>query len=283
MKAIKLLFSFILLLGGLIVTLYLINGHSTDSLPPISDNTYQKFSNQIKNEWAQRNDWDDSLYFKHRDLVHQLSKKFETRSLSELVTNTAIEIVYDKIFGEWEKTTCQKPVVDNYVRAIGIIEKEDSNAKTNPNVIKIKDVNKSYKSAYSFAHQSVGISPNFDGQTWKSFSNYNDSITKKRTAILNDANYRQYLTNINEIKTKLNDISNKLSEAKTHFYNTLAKEIIKYYSKIDSSLRNRSELNKLRNHINTFNNEYSPNNDLREFSKSFAKDVTNNEKRNNEQ
>lgn len=280
MKAVKLIFTFILILGGVIGAFYFFSNNGGGSLPPPPDTTYQTFREQFEKDWEQAGDWKEDLFMSHCDLVQQLSTQYETATLNDLNTKTATEVVYKKIFDEWNSPSCAKNTVEKYNNAIKVIESKDNNAKTDPNVQKIKNVYATYTSAYSLAHQGIGLTPHFDGNNWNSYSNYSSSIADKRTSMLGNTNYKEYLSNIVDIKNGLNAIPEKLSNGRTRFYNELASSIISYYSQTTSSERIRSELNDLRNAISKYEGEYSSNSRLSSFARDYANDVYNNENNN---
>lgn len=277
MKAIKLVLTFVIILGGIIGAFVLFANPIPDPLPTISDTTYQTFREKFENDWEQAGDWDEKLFMSHCDLVQKLSTQYETATLNDLNTKTATEVVDKKIFDEWKSPTCAKNVVEKYINALKVIESKDNNAKTDPNVQKIRKVYETYTSAYTLAHQSIGLTPHFDGSNWNSYSNYSSSITDKKNSILGNSNYKEYLSNIVDIRNGLNAIPDKLSNGRTRFYNELSARIISYYSQIMDYERTRSELNNLRNSISKYEGEYSSNSRLSSFAREFADDVYNNE------
>jgi len=280
MKAVKLIIIFIFILVGVIGAFYLFTNTGVGTLPPPPDTTYQTFREQFEKDWEQVGDWDEQLFMNHCDLVQQLSAQYETATLNDLNTKTATEVVYKKIFDEWNSPSCAKNTVEKYNNAIKVIESKDNNAKTDPNVQKIKSVYTTYISAYNLAHQGIGLTPHFDGSNWNSYSNYSSSMTDKRASMLGNSNYKDYLSNIAEIKNGLNAIPEKLSHGRTRFYNELASAIISYYSQTTSSERVRTELNNLRNTISKYEGEYSSDSRLSSFARDYANDVYNNENNN---
>ena len=282
MKIIKLLLVFVIILGGVVGAFYLIGGGGGTGLEEPSDDTYQTYRTQFENDWKDKGDWSDSLFNAHCDMVRQLSLDYNVAPLKDLNTNTAVEVVYEKIFWQWTSEYCKKATIENYIRALGKIQAEDENAKANPNVQKINSVNGTYKKTYALAHKGIGLTPGFDGTSWRSFSNYSNSIFSEKNSMQNDANYKQYLANIKDIKDGLNAIPSKLDNARTRFYNDLASDIVNHYRNIEQSSRTRSQLIELRDARNKFNNEApSSNNYLNNFCNSFADDVDRNESNEN--
>ena len=140
MKAIKLIFTFAIILGGVVGAFYLLTGPDSGKLQPPPDTTYQTFRSQFEKDWEQAGDWNEQLFLSHCNLVQQLSTKYETATLNDLNSKTATEVVYQKIFEEWKSPSCAKTVIEKYRQAIKVIEDKDNNAKTDPNVQKIKNV-----------------------------------------------------------------------------------------------------------------------------------------------
>lgn len=277
MKAIKLLIIFAIILCGVVGAFYLFTNTGGGTLPPPPDTTYQTFREQFEKDWEQAGDWDEKLFMSHCDLVQQLSTQYETATLNDLNTKTATEVVYKKIFDEWNSSSCAKNVVEKYINAIKVIESKDNNAKTDPNVQKIKDVYATYTSAYGLAHQNIGLTPHFDGIGWNKYSDYSSSMTDKKNSMLGSANYKEHLSNIVDIKNGINAIPEKLTHGRTRFYNALSESIIRYYSQTISSERTRTELNALRNAKTKYENEYSSNSHLSSFTRDYANDVDYNE------
>lgn len=279
MKAIKLLITFVVLLA-LVVLAFIIVPKSTVShdLPDPPDETLKEVRTQIEQDWEQANDWDETVFAKHCDKLNQMRNDYSVGTLVDLNTRLAVEAVYKKLMdGEWNSESCKEKVVDKYINALGVIIKADANAKDNNNVKKLYQVNKVYKKALSVSRIRIGLSPGFDGSSWRSFSAYSNSIKAKKASIESNAIYKEHLSNIREIKNGLANIDGRLSKARKDFYKSLADAITSYYSRIPSSERNNSQLQTLRNVRDRYNNEYSNNYNLNYFVSAFYKDVKNNE------
>lgn len=250
MKAIKLIIIFIVLLGGVAGAFLLLTDGEEGVLSSPPNTIYQSFSDEIKDDWKQKGDWDEKLFLSHCESVRQLGVKYETGTLKDLNTTTAIEIVNRKIFDAWSSASCQKSTIEKYVQAIQVIERENKNAETDVRVKKIRSVYATYCEAYRLAHQSIGLSPSFNGYSWNSYNNYAASVKGKRDHMLANSIYKEHLSGILELKNGLNSIPDKLSAGKTHFYNALADKIISYYS------RTRGQLDNLRNVKSKFDQEF---------------------------
>lgn len=283
MKAIKLLITFVVLLALVYFAFRIV------PKPPVfhdlsdpSDETLKEVRTQIEQDWEQANDWDEEVFEKHSDKLNQMRKDYSVGTLVDMNTRLAVETVYKKLMdGEWKSESCREKVVDKYVNALGVIIKADANAKDNNNVKKLYQVNDVYKKALSVSRIRIGLSPDFDGSSWRSFSAYSNSIKAKKASIESNAIYKEHLSNIREIKNGLANIDGRLSEARIAFYKSLANAITSYYSRIPSSKRNNSQLRTLRNVRDRYNSEYHENKNLKGFVKAFYDDIINNEKKQN--
>lgn len=279
MKVIKLLITFVVLLALVYLAFRIVpKPPVSHDLPDPPDETLKEMRTQIEQDWEQANDWDDAVFEKHCDKLNQMRNDYSVGTLVNMNTRLAVETVYKKLIdGEWKSELCREKVVAKYVNALGVIIKADANAKGNNNVKKLYLVNDVYKKALSVSRIRIGLSPGFDGSSWRSFSAYSNSIKAKKTSIESDAIYKEHLSNIREIKNGLANIDGRLSEERIAFYKSLANAIISYYSRIPSSERNNSQLWTLRNVRDRYNKEYQENKNLNVFVKAFYNDVRNNE------
>lgn len=282
MKAIKLIITFVVLLALVVLAFYIVP-RKVD--PPVlldpPDETLKEMRTLIERDWEQANDWDEKVFAKHCDKLNKMKNDYSVGTLVDMNTRLAVETVYKKLMdGEWNSESCREKVVDKYVNALGVIIKADANAKDNNNVKKLYQVNDVYKKALSVSSIRIGLSPGFDGSSWRSFSAYSDSIEAKKASIESNAIYKEHLSNIREIKNGLANIDGRLSEARIAFYKSLANAITSYYSRIPPSERNDSQLRTLRNVRDRYNNENN-NYNLNYFVSAFYSDVRNNEKKKN--
>ena len=289
MKIFKLILTFVIILGAVVGGFFLMTDTGSDPLSPVDQNTYELYRKQFEEDWKQKGDWDEQLFLSHCDMVNQLSLDYNVGPLNDMNTSTAVEVVHDKIFAEWASTTCKYKTVEKYIKAIGVIEKNDKNASSNSLVVKIKDVNKVYRNAYSQAYQEISLTPSYNGlkwdgvdkkeKVWSSFAAYGSEIKDKRDNMLNNATYKTYLSNITDIKNRLNNLPDRISNARSNFYNSLATDIVDYYNAIPDSTRTRSQLTDLRTSRANFEDEYSENQKINDCASQFNRDVNNNEEK----
>lgn len=278
MKAIKLILVFIVVLGGVVLAFYYSTRADIIESNAISDSSLQQYREQFEKDWESAGDWNKDIFMRHCDLIKQLSTTNEIESLNDLNTSTAVEVIYKRIFNEWGKKNCSKNKIDKYIAAISTIEDSDNRASSNPNIKLIKEVNYVFTKAYKFSHQKFGLVPQFDGSNWNSYTVYSSGIESQKRKILEDVNYKKYLSNIYEISYALDNVTLRLSEGRKKFYNTLALEIIESYNVKLNTERTRADLNSLRNIISKYENEYGSNTSLSSFVSSYADNVYENEK-----
>ena len=231
MKAIKLILTFVVILGVIVGAFYIFGDRGGDVLPPMDNDTLESYRSQFENDWKQKGDWDVNLYKNHVTTVDQLSVEFEVEDLRRYNDQLALELVHDKVFGEWRKATCSKNVVDKYINALTTITTTNKSVSGDKLASEIRQVNTTYREALAVANLSIGLNPGFNGSSWNSYADYANRVKQRRNNVLNNANYKQYLDNITSIKNGLNAIDDKLAKGRNAFYSNLSQQIINYFEK----------------------------------------------------
>lgn len=277
MKAIKLIITFIVILGCVVGAFFLLGPSKSKSYNKVPDNTYETYRKQFALDWEQKGDWDEEVFLRHFEDIQILKgKDYDVASLNELNTKTATQLVKKRIFGEWDNSQCSKTKIDNCINAIKLIEEKDPKAKTYSDVVLIKNVYSTYITAYSFANKKIGLTPSFNGTSWNSFSSYSKQIKSQKAAIESNENYKKYLSGITAIKNALSTVDSRLASAKDVFYSTLANKIYLYYENIHLYDRTAGLRDDLVNAIDKYESEYSYNSKLRLLRKEYNRDVYSN-------
>lgn len=278
MKILKLILTFCILLGAIVGVFFIIDDSGSEPFSQPGSDEYEKYRQRIINEWEQAGDWDEQLFREHCELINQLAGKFSnTDPLKELETNVVAELIKNKLFEAWASATCKKSTVDKYMKAVEAIKKQDPSAKDNSYVAEIASVYSVYSKAYNIAYGSVSLEPTYNGRTWNSFIEFQNGKIASRDAILRDATYQQYLSNITDLKNNLNNLSSKLSSAKVTFYEKLEKEILRYYMAISASSRTKEQLEALRDSRRNYEAEYKVSLSIDLCARKFNQDVKTNE------
>ncbi|MBQ4063515.1 MAG: hypothetical protein IJC92_04475 [Bacteroidaceae bacterium] len=287
MKALKLILTFIIILGGFVGAYFIFNGGPggsiTGGMPIDKLGNYRK---QIERGWEEAGDWNKELFEEYCILIDQLGKwGLDVTPLRNFNTSLVVNIINDKIIGEWKSATCKKQTIKKYMGAVSTVCSKDANAKHNPAIENINKINTVYNKACKQAERSIGLSCGFDADapSWNSYSNYSNRVTRETNDILNNSIYKEYLANITAIKKGLDNIPSRLATGKKRFADRLATEIIDHYNAIPDTLRTREELNALRKTRDKYDGEFGGDVNLDCLVKEFNISVENNEEsRNNE-
>ena len=287
MKALKLILTFIIILGGFVGAYFIFNnnGLARHSIIP-DDNELENYSKRIERGWEEAGDWDIEVFEIHSAIIDQLGASgMDVIPLRDYNTTLVVNIINDKIIGEWKSATCKKQTIKKYMDAVATVCSKDSNAKHHPAIENINEINKVYNTACKRAERGIGLPCNFnaDAQSWNSYSDYSNRVTRETNEILNNSLYKEYLANITAIKKGLDNIPSKLAAGKTSFANRLATEIIDHYNAIPDTLRTREQLKALRSTRRKYDDEFGGNVNLDCLVEEFNISVDNNEEsRNNE-
>lgn len=283
MKALKLILIFTAILGG-IVGFFFFSGGDVDNGLEIKDPIQiKKHSKDIKRAWERNQDWNEATFLKYHELATQLDNK----QLKDLNTTEAIKITEKKIFAQWSSQDCNHDTIQKYIDGINTIKNKDVNAKNNPTVKTIEDVNTIYQEAYKFVNNKgqFKIYPKLQVPdsgyiyTWTAFDTLNvvENIKVKKQKIERDERYRNHLSNINTIKNGLGEIPNKLEESKEQYYDSLATEIRIKFDQISPEERKQEQLDDLSVVVQThFESEWKEIEDLKNLVDTFFYDVQNN-------
>ena len=198
--------------------------------------------------------------------------------LRESNTRNALDKTHGLAKSVWAKAPCKQNDVNEVIVILDSICLVDSLARYEENCKIVRRVNKAYIDARSFANSSIGCSPHFTGSSWSSFSNYADRIRNRKNNILNSSDYKEYLSNISEIKNGLNEMESKLSAARTVFYNRLASEIKDYFNAIEQSDRTDDQRINFSKVMNRYSDEYGSN-PFASLYRQFRNDVEENSKK----
>ena len=194
MKALKLILLFLVILGAVVGIFYLVTlPPKIVELPPIDDETREEYRQKFEYEWQGAGDWDENIFMQHLEELNQLSADYSVEDLRTFDRRTITEIISQKIFGEWEKGDCKKAEIDKYIKAVDIICNNNSDAKTDPDIKLIKEVNVTYRAALKLADKKIGLAPTFNGTKWNSYTDYSNSIKKEKKNIEdNNLTKKQY-------------------------------------------------------------------------------------------
>jgi len=274
MKAIKLIALFALLLG----IAYAAFNIDFSPKPPkgieLDENMIKSYKDKFVKDWEESSDWDEEIFKKHCFTIETALSEYNTKDLKEWDVNRAIEKIDSLIFKEWSKSDCNKGKIDKYIKATDRIkrEMEDPDKKNNSSLNKIARVNNLYNKAFNLANKKIGLTTGFNGDSWNSYSKYEQGIKATKNKIKGDNNF-QYLQNIEDIQNGLNSIDNKLKNGRNKFYTTLADQICSHYRDVPKTNDNLTKLSGVIGKYNKEYKEYRENNKLQKLVTDFTEQV----------
>lgn len=278
MKILKLACVFLIVVAAVVGIMWLTGvtgGGGQTSMPNEILNEYKQ---DFRKGWSDAGDWDKDLFVRYCKDVETLSKSYDVTELKDFNVNEANDIVYKKIFAKWNSASCAKADVDVYVKAADIITAYDVKMNKNEGIEKLRRVNEVYRNADNLATMNVSLTPQFTGSSWNDFNAYATGIMNRKNSILGSNDYKDYLSNINYIKTGLNSIEPKISAARTTFYNSLETSICRHYGDISPRSRDRRLLETLKTVRTKYENESSRESaKIKNLCSRFEEDVTYNE------
>lgn len=264
MKAIKLIFAFLLVVGCLVGALMLAGSEDAPIRQEISaaNNRIAKYYDKFTQSWNDAADWDSELFRRNCADVSVLSAKYNVSELHDHNVNLAFQTVNSKMFDLWHSPDCTKADVDRYIAAIDTITAYAPYMENNDGVKKLREVYAVFAEADNFVHKGFGLQPRFNGNdgTWNDFNIYRDGQIQQRNKIKSNPLYSSHLSNITYLKDGLNQTEAKLGEARTLFYDALSRQIQNHYLGIDVSDRTPEKRNEFLSCINKFEAESNTNN-----------------------
>lgn len=269
MKFLKLLGIFVVLLGVVVGALFL----STDDIEvqtedeSLVDQSDQLIS-KIRNKWGTATAWDADLFREQEDDItrfrsSKLISESNKRELTHLLHITVIQKVKNRVFEEYGKTDCSYQVVEDNMKGIDIICQRQSDWKANPDVKLLNDCFMTYKTIRSFARSSFSLDTklekNSDGtHQWRDYKSYMSSMESTAAGHRSNDIYREYLSNISELKDGLasENVKKKLNLGCTDYATKLATKLVEDYPSSaddwDASTKNSIDVD-----FKRFDKEYS--------------------------
>lgn len=282
MKIIKLAGIFVVLLGGIILALSIINpvpgGENPD---PDKETLLEQYSREITDSWNGLTEWDSQLFTGNCNKIEALNNDYSASQVSvlrEANITRAIEFLEKKIFDEWHSANCSKQKINTYYNAITKeVCKVDEGAKNNPTVMEIKEVYNVYCQALNLAINALVPNSKFNGETWQSYADYQDDIDRDIRTLKQNSRYRSHLSNITSINNGLNNVDNRFDLGRRKYYKQLCNEIIAYYDRIPTDERSYDDLSKLRAVRNMMRNEHRDSYSIiSKYTEQFHDDVAEN-------
>lgn len=267
MKLLKLLLLFAAILGGIVAASLWLRPQPASELPAIPNETLAQNRERFEQEWQQQGDWDRQMFLAQCNMVDQLGTLHDVSELRTFVAQKALQVVRNRVVAEWASPTCREYQVDKYVSAIDTITSNCPAQRSAPEVLEVKRVNAVYRRALAFVNRTVGMSPDYRGRdNWNSFTQYANSLHNTRTALLSNADYKQYLVRITRITDGLQGLDHRIDAARERFRADLARSIMDYYRQAGYTTHNYADLTFA---VSAYYRQFRYDSQLEDFSGNF--------------
>ncbi len=231
MKIIKLLLSFILILGIVIGILYLTGSFGDSGTGGGSDpKTFAEQSSLLDDEW-QTASWDINLYKKGMIRLRQNEEALGEDGMKTLIDKLneyAIPKLRNTMMKEFAKTDCNASTIETLYKSLEELKSTTPGREKHEGIVEMSGTYKIYKEAMRLCSAKIAFNPG-DGTNWTPLANQKKAYLDKRASIKSDPYYK-FIQNITDIKNGLNTLDSRLNAAATNFKNDVAQRIIKKYS-----------------------------------------------------
>jgi len=262
MKSLKLIFIFVILIGGIFVALYWNNIFSDSQSEEFAKEDKVNVKDEcddIRNAWAKVAYWSDSLYESQKVHVVQLkSMQMVTmdsyftiaNTMKENATNKAHDAYLD-IIGTAEKYD-EQLLLEQY-NGIQILKSKEE-LTNDERIQEIENVHSLYKKAMAFIKSSHKFSPKFKKETWTSFDNLRKKLVFDEASNIKNSPLFGKIENIPGLLEQLDEdyLYNLTESNRRSFYHSLSNQIYNYFNKITFS---QSKYEKFKNIIYRFESE----------------------------
>ena len=256
MKALKLLFIFVVFAGGLYVVL------NWDSIFKTVTGNDENFVDEdlidigakceeIRNAWGHCTEWDESLYNAQRaDIDQSKSMGMFSREGYNTVNNALRESVTNKACGSYlaclHDTLFDSSKLQQQYDGVQFL-KEHEQLENDPRVKEVEERHTLYRKIDSFVRSPHYISPRFDAEDadWTSFAAYQNNILGTARSYRNNQVYTAEMTHIPGFRNGLseNHVRSVTNAQRSRFYEGLSSQIINHFETDSVSQANADRLN----------------------------------------
>lgn len=268
MKALKLILIAVVVLGAVIGLLFLSGGEASSEIKGDKSKQMTMLKEKINGEWDSTSDWDTSLLEGDLDMLKQYSQNLGDgyRTLVDLTGERASHRLDSVMMDEFSKTDCDPYKIETYGNGLDILVAKIPSYRNDAEVQKLMGILTLYRNIRKFSKRNLGITPRFkfENDSWVSFASHSQSIIKERNSY-RQSDYYQYLAHIDDVKSGLDGVEGRLSQAKAHYKQGLAEQIMKAYTPQDAQLASR--LNQVQGR---FQKEFGAHGPLNSFVENYA-------------
>lgn len=228
---------------GVFVALRFVDDVETDPVNPNSVSKYSKLYDEIRSEWRERKQWDETLYKTHMDTINKYYtydyiEKKEYNLLFELVNANAVVTIGEFFDSEMKNAECDDSKIEKNKAGLDFIsEYKNSRNKgydfsKDTRVANADTMYKQYKKIIEFCDKDFNVTAKLNGECeWVPFSYYNDKWNDQKDLFEKGKYYTSHFYNINKVKDAWSSYDSIVQQSKTKYYNDLAEKIKLYFDK----------------------------------------------------
>lgn len=150
----------------------------------------------------------------------------DRRLLHDQLNNAAINQLYVQMLGEFSKPSCSNAAITDLYSGVKALQ---AKVPADQRLATLEQCYGKYEAIRRFVAGPVSFPIGFNGTSWKSLSDHQSAFRQKLNGYRNDAVYKQYLSNITELKSGLSGMEAKAAKEAAGYYRRLADQIYNHY------------------------------------------------------
>lgn len=219
-------------IGGFFKGLFNENETPETEIVYISDPVIRSLQKDLEEGWNNRDDWDPEFFISMTKRIELISVNKAVATQRNFNTEQAITKIYNKLFEEWSKHSCNHNTVVKYIKALSVVKKHDKQANSNARIHYITQVYNLYKKARALAADKFVPKHNYSpiGHTWSRYSDYREKKEMEIKEVKNHFLYN-HISNISLISQGLSEhkVNERFTTGRKLFSKSLSAAIKKHF------------------------------------------------------
>lgn len=231
MKILKLAILVIVVLGVVVGAFFLTSPSADIPADSVVSHEAQGRSDRIKKDFSETAAWSQEAYVRQANEIDQDEASgnisgTDRRLLHDQLNNAAINQLYAQMTGEFSKPSCSNAVITELYSGVKALQ---AKVPADQRLATLEQCYGKYEAIRRFVAGPVSFPIGFNGTSWKSLSEHQSAFRQKLNGYRNDALYKQYLSNITELKSGLSGMEAKAAKEAAGYYRRLADQIYSHY------------------------------------------------------